>query len=137
MCCELCEYKENSGKIFKCISPMQMVERALRIFAEQNFGKNEEYYPIYQGATREIQVLALMAKGERNVWLRPFKKNKLTILAELAAYVEESKREELQDALSRKVGKEESLELKNDGDDEDGDEDDDDDDDDDDYEPRR
>lgn len=113
-----------------------MVERALRIFAEQNFGKNEEYYPIYQGATREIQVLALMAKGERNVLLRPFKKNKLTILAELAAYVEESKREELQDALSRKVGKEESLELKNDGDDEDGDEDDDDDDDDDDYEPR-
>lgn len=116
---------------------MQMVERALRIFAEQNFGKNEEYYPIYQGATREIRVLALMAKGERNVLLRPFKKNKLTILAELAAYVEESKREELQDALSRKVGKEESLELKNDGDDEDGDEDDDDDDDDDDYEPRR
>ena len=118
---------------------MQMVERALRIFAEQNFGKNEEYYPIYQGATREIQILALMAKGERNVLLRPFKKNKLTILAELAAYVDESKREELQDALSREVGKEESLVLKNDNDDEDDDEEDEDDDeeDEDDDEPRR
>lgn len=115
---------------------MQMVERALRLFAKQNLG-DEEYYPIYQGATREIQVLALMAKGERNVLLRPFKKNKLTILAELAAYVEESKREELLGALSRKVRKEESLELKNHDDDEDGDEDDDDDDDDDDGEPRR
>ena len=134
MCCELCEYKENSGKIFKCISPMQMVESALRTFAKQNFGKNEEYYPIYQGATREIQVLALMAKGERNVLLRPFKKKKLTILAELAAYVEESKREELLDALSRKVRKEELLVLKNDDDDDDED---DDDDDDDDGEPRR
>ena len=136
MCCELCEYKENSGKIFKCISPMQMVEEALRIFAKQNFG-DEEYYPIYQGATHEIQILALMAKGERNVLLRPFKKNKLTILAELAAYVEESKREELQDALSRKVGKEESLDLKNDDDDDDDEDDDDDDDDDDGGEPRR
>ena len=106
-----------------------MVERALRIFAEQNFEKNEEYYPIYQGATSEIQVLALMTKGERNVLLRPFKKNKLTILAELAAYVEESKREELLGALSRQIRKEESLVLENDDDDED--------DDDDDYEPRR
>lgn len=108
---------------------MQMVEEALRIFAKQNLG-DEEYYPIYQGATREIRVLALMAKEERNVLLRPFKKNKLTILAELAAYVEQSKREELLGALSREIRKEESLELKNDADDEE-------DDDDDDYEPRR
>ena len=137
---------ENIKKIqAKDISPLQMVERALRKFAEQNFGKNKEYYPIYQGETSEIQILALMVKGERNVLLRPLKKNELTILAELAAYVEESKRKELQDALSREIRKEEpgSLALKNyDGDDDDDDGDDDDDDDDDgededDGEPRR
>lgn len=113
-----------------------MVERALRKFAEQNFGKNKGYYPIYQGATGEIQILALMVKGERNVLLRPFTKNEFTILAELAAYVKESKREELQNALSREIRKVEpgSLVLKNHDDDDDEDDDDEDEDED---EPRR
>ena len=109
-----------------------MVEPALRNFAKQNFAKDGDYYPIYQGETSEIQMLALMVKGERNVLLRPFKKDELTILAELATFIEGSKRKELQDALSREIRTEKhaSLVLKNDDDD-------DDDDDEDDDEPRR
>ena len=43
---------------------MQMVEQALRAFAQQNFGADgEEFYPVHQRNTQEVQILALMAKN--------------------------------------------------------------------------
>ena len=73
---------------------MQMVEQALREFAQQNFGDGEEFYPVHQGNTQEVQILTLMAKKPRSVFLRPFKTNSLVLLAGLETYMNRSKKEE-------------------------------------------
>ena len=83
---------------------MQMVEQALRAFAQQNFGPDgQEFYPVHQGNTQEVQILALMAKKPRNVFLRPFKTNSLVLLAGLDTYMNRSKKEEYKNAVDREI----------------------------------
>ena len=83
---------------------MQMVEKALRAFAQQIIGVGgEEFYPVHQGNTQEVQILALMAKKTRNVFLRPFKTNSLVLLDGLV-------KEEYRNAVDRKI-KREDLEV--------------------------
>lgn len=90
---------------------MQMVEQALRVFAEENFGADsEEFYPVHQGNTQEVKILALMAKKPRNVLLRPFKPYSLVLLAGLDTYVNRNKKEEYQNAVDREI-KREDLEV--------------------------
>ena len=90
---------------------MQMVEQALREFAQQNFGADgEEFYPVHQRNTQEVQILALMAKKPRNVFLRPFKTNSLVLLAGLETYMNPSKKEEYQNVVDRII-KREDLEV--------------------------
>ena len=90
---------------------MQMVEQALREFAQQNFGADgEEFYPVHQRNTQEVQILALMAKKPRNVFLRPFKAYSLVLLGGLDTYMNQSKKEEYQNAVDRII-KREDLEV--------------------------
>ena len=88
-----------------------MVEKALRAFAQQIIGVDgEEFYPVHQGNTQEVQILALMAKKTRNVFLRPFKTNSLVLLGGLETYMNRSKKEEYRNAVDRKI-KREDLEV--------------------------
>ena len=81
-----------------------MVEQALRAFAQQNFGADgEEFYPVHQGNTQEVQILALTAKKPRNVFLRPFKTSSLVLLGGLDTYMNRSKKEEYQNAVERVI----------------------------------
>ena len=90
---------------------MQMVEQALRAFAQQNFGADgEEFYPVHQRNTQEVQILALMAKKPRNVFLRPFKAYSLVLLGGLDTYMNQSKKEEYQNVVDRII-KREDLEV--------------------------
>ena len=90
---------------------MQMVEQALRVFAQQNFGADgEEFYPVHQGNTQEVQILALMAKKPRNVFLRPFKAYSLVLLGGLGTYMNQSKKEEYQNVVDMII-KREDLEV--------------------------
>ena len=90
---------------------MQMVEQALREFAKQNFGADgEEFHPVHQRNTQEVQILALMAKKPRNVFLRPFKAYSLVLLGGLDTYMNQSKKEEYQNVVDRII-KREDLEV--------------------------
>ena len=104
---------------------MQMVEQALRAFAQQNFGADgEEFYPVHQRNTQEVQILALMAKKPRNVFLRPFKTNSLVLLAGLETYMNRSKKEEYQNAVDREIKRDDvevTLELDEDNEKDEGD----------------
>ena len=104
---------------------MQMLEQALREFAEQNFGADGEgFYPVHQGNTQEVQILALMAKKPRSVFLRPFKTNSLVLLAGLETYMNRSKKEEYQNAVDREIKRDDvevTLELDEDNEKDEGD----------------
>ena len=105
---------------------MQMVEQALRAFAQQNFGADGEefFYPVHQGNTEKVQILALMAKKPRNVFLRPFKTNSLVFLGGLDTYMNRSKKEEYQNAVEREIKRdyvEVTLELDEDNENDEGD----------------
>ena len=89
---------------------MQMVEQALRAFVQQIGVDSEEFYPVHQGNTQEVQVLSLMAKKPRNVFLRPFKTKSLVPLGGLDTYMNRSKKEEYQNAVYRLI-KKEDLEV--------------------------
>ena len=90
---------------------MQMVEQALRAFAQQNFvADGEQFYPVYQGNTQEVQMLALMAKKPRSVFLRPFKADSLVLLGRIDTYMNQSKKEEYQNVVDRII-KREDLEV--------------------------
>ncbi|CAH3016473.1 unnamed protein product [Porites evermanni] len=103
-----------------------MVEQALRAFAQQNFGADGEefFYPVHQGNTEKVQILALMAKKPRNVFLRPFKTNSLVFLGGLDTYMNRSKKEEYQNAVEREIKRdyvEVTLELDEDNENDEGD----------------
>ena len=104
---------------------MQMLEQALREFAQQNFGADgEEFYPVDQGNTRKVQILALMAKKPRSVFLRPFKTNSLVLLAGLETYMNQSKKEEYLNAVDREIKRDDvevTLELDEDNEKDEGD----------------
>ena len=104
---------------------MQMVEKALRAFAQQIIGVGgEEFYPVHQGNTQEVQILALMAKKTRNVFLRPFKTNSLVLLAGLETYMNRGKKEEYQNAVDREIKRDDvevTLELDEDNEKDEGD----------------
>ena len=104
---------------------MQMVEQALRAFAQQNFGADgEEFYPVHQGNTEKVQILALMAKKTRNVFLRPFKTNSLVLLGGLDTYMNRSKKEEYQNVVDREIKRDDvevTLELDEDNESDEGD----------------
>ena len=102
-----------------------MVEQALREFAQQNFGADgEEFYPVHQRNTQEVQILALMAKKPRNVFLRPFKAYSLVLLGGLDTYMNQSKKEEYQNAVDREIKRDDvevTLELDEDNEKDEGD----------------
>ena len=102
-----------------------MVEQALRAFAEQNFGADgEEFYPVHQGNTEKVQILALMAKKPRNVFLRPFKADSFVLLGRIDTYMNRSKKEEYKNAVDRKIKRDDhevALELNEDSENDEGD----------------
>ena len=104
---------------------MQMLEQALREFAEQNFGADgEEFYPVHQGNTQEVQILALMAKKPRSVFLRPFKADSLVLLGRIDTYMNRSKKEEYLNAVDRAIKRDDvevTLELDEDNEKDEGD----------------
>ena len=85
-----------------------MIEKLIRKFAVENFGDEEGslYFPVYHGKIQEIKPLVLLAKDTRSIWKRPFKKNELTVLAEMDTYVVDNKKEEFQVAVKENIKKE-------------------------------
>ena len=104
---------------------MQMLEQALREFSEQNFGADGEgFYPVHQGNTQEVQILALMAKKPRSVFLRPFKADSLVLLGRIDTYMNRSKKEEYLNAVDRAIKRDDvevTLELDEDNEKDEGD----------------
>ena len=88
----------------------QMIEEALRKFAQENF--SHKYYPVLHGETEKIQPLALVVKKNRPIWKRPFAKWEMIILAELAKYVASGEEVNVfHDCLKSKI-KEETFQQK-------------------------
>ncbi|CAH3117146.1 unnamed protein product [Porites lobata] len=102
-----------------------MLEQALREFAQQNFGADgEAFYPVHQGNTQEVQILALMAKKPRSVFLRPFKADSLVLLGRIDTYMNRSKKEEYLNAVDRAIKRDDvevTLELDEDNEKDEGD----------------
>ena len=96
-----------------------MIEKLLKDFAAENFGSEGKYYPVAHGKTQEIKPLVVLVKEQRAFYERPFKKNKLTTLGRVDAYVEQGKTQDVQDKINLHIKKEDpelSLEIDEDED---------------------
>ena len=86
-----------------------MVDKLLRMFAQQNFGSGDKYYPVLHGESGTTKPLALMIQRPRPIWKRPFSKNEMIILDGLEKYVESKKKETYHEVVKTKITQENVL----------------------------
>ena len=87
----------------------QMIEEAIRRFAQENF--SHKYFPVLHGETANIQPLALVVKQHRPIWKRPFAKSEIVILAGFDRYVGNNAQETVRQSITANL-KDEELSVK-------------------------
>ena len=86
-----------------------MVDKLLRMFARENFGSGDKYYPVLYGESGTTKPLALTIKRPRPIWKRPFSKSEMIILDGLEKYVESEKKETFHEVVKTKITQESVL----------------------------